>query len=334
MEAQRLITVSLGKIASSRCQRGGINLHRNLLVASVLHKARTAYMMDAYQHIIASRKQKQEVTEESGEKEVGVVLSGGAKPEDDVCGAGRPGSAGAAMTHAAAQEISHAVQDKENSPPTIQPNSLDKGDSSSVMLGVENTSVRSENTTSEEKSQECKPTTNNAVSASSKIANCGDSTLKMSAQNRPCAVTCSTGKRRRSRNTDSSECSSESAVSPKKAKLDIPQKSEVLCGKENMENTASEILRDTTSTHEDVSSINDSGVTCKVTKSCDRSEPMQTESTQITSLVTIFNSGFSGLCSRNTTSDTNSSAQSQPLSCATELKHESVQIPSVIALTV
>lgn len=332
MEAQRLITVSLGKIASSRCQRGGINLHRNLLVASVLHKARTAYMMDAYQHIIASRKQKQEVAEENGEKEVGVVSSGVTKPEGDLCGAGRPGSTGADMTHAAAHEISHAVQDKENSPPTAQPMSLDKGDASSVMLGVENSSGRSEYTTQEEKSQECKSTTNNATSASSKN---GDSTLKMSTQNRPSAVTCSTGKRRRSRNTDSSECSSESVMSPKKAKLDIAQKAEVLCGKENRENTTSEVLRDTTSTHEDVSSINDSGVTCKVTKPCDRStEPMQTESTQITTLVTIFNSGFSGLCSRNTTSETNSSAQSQPLSCATELKHESVQLPSVIALTV
>jgi hypothetical protein len=48
MESQRLISVSLGKIAQSRCQRGGINLHKNLLVATVLHKARTAYIMESY----------------------------------------------------------------------------------------------------------------------------------------------------------------------------------------------------------------------------------------------------------------------------------------------
>ncbi|CAL1526523.1 unnamed protein product [Lymnaea stagnalis] len=47
-DTQRLISVSLGKIAQSRGQRGGINLHKNLLVATVLHKARTAYMMQSY----------------------------------------------------------------------------------------------------------------------------------------------------------------------------------------------------------------------------------------------------------------------------------------------
>ncbi|GFO32358.1 immediate early response gene 5-like protein [Plakobranchus ocellatus] len=46
LESQRLISVSLGKIAQSRSQKGGINLHKNLLVATVLHKARTACMME------------------------------------------------------------------------------------------------------------------------------------------------------------------------------------------------------------------------------------------------------------------------------------------------
>lgn len=49
-ETQRLIAVSMGKIAQSRGQRGGINLHKNLLVATVLHKARTAYMMETYSY--------------------------------------------------------------------------------------------------------------------------------------------------------------------------------------------------------------------------------------------------------------------------------------------
>ena len=55
-EAQRLIALSLGKIAMSRQQRGGINLHKNLLVASVLHKARTTYMMDNFQVLLANKK--------------------------------------------------------------------------------------------------------------------------------------------------------------------------------------------------------------------------------------------------------------------------------------
>jgi hypothetical protein len=46
--AQRLIAVSLGKIASSRNQRGGIRLHRSLLVAGVLMSARSATL--TYHH--------------------------------------------------------------------------------------------------------------------------------------------------------------------------------------------------------------------------------------------------------------------------------------------
>lgn len=45
-EAQRLIGLSLNKIISSRSRRGGISLHRNLLVASVLLKARDVYVAD------------------------------------------------------------------------------------------------------------------------------------------------------------------------------------------------------------------------------------------------------------------------------------------------
>ena len=59
-EAHRLIALSLGKIAASRQQRGGINLHKNLLVASVLHKARTAYMMENLQTVLANRKAQSE----------------------------------------------------------------------------------------------------------------------------------------------------------------------------------------------------------------------------------------------------------------------------------
>lgn len=39
-EAQRLMMMSLGKIQGCRHQRGGINLHKSLLVTKVLHKAR------------------------------------------------------------------------------------------------------------------------------------------------------------------------------------------------------------------------------------------------------------------------------------------------------
>lgn len=47
-DAQKVIAISLGKIATSRCQRGGPSLHRSLLVASVLYKARTTYVDDVF----------------------------------------------------------------------------------------------------------------------------------------------------------------------------------------------------------------------------------------------------------------------------------------------
>ncbi|KAJ8892117.1 hypothetical protein PR048_004697 [Dryococelus australis] len=53
-EAQRLISISLTKIAQSRAQRGGVSLHKNLLVATVLQKARYIFMEEAYQMVHAS----------------------------------------------------------------------------------------------------------------------------------------------------------------------------------------------------------------------------------------------------------------------------------------
>ncbi|XP_022099119.1 immediate early response gene 2 protein-like [Acanthaster planci] len=43
MEAQQIITMSINKITGSRGQRGGVNLRKNLLVATVLHSARAMY---------------------------------------------------------------------------------------------------------------------------------------------------------------------------------------------------------------------------------------------------------------------------------------------------
>ncbi|ELU10161.1 hypothetical protein CAPTEDRAFT_59273, partial [Capitella teleta] len=48
VDAQRLIAMSLGKIHASRGQRGGINLHKNLLVAGVLQKARSVCLVETF----------------------------------------------------------------------------------------------------------------------------------------------------------------------------------------------------------------------------------------------------------------------------------------------
>lgn len=58
-EAQRLISISLSKIAQSRASRGGVSLHKNLLVATVLHKARYVFMEEAYQMVQKADKENQ-----------------------------------------------------------------------------------------------------------------------------------------------------------------------------------------------------------------------------------------------------------------------------------
>ncbi|KAM9326952.1 immediate early response gene 5-like protein [Gastrophryne carolinensis] len=48
LDAQSLISLSLRKIHSSRSQRGGIKLHKNLLVSYVLRNARQLYLSERY----------------------------------------------------------------------------------------------------------------------------------------------------------------------------------------------------------------------------------------------------------------------------------------------
>ena len=67
-EAQRLIAMSMGKITSSRSRRGGINLRHNLLVANVLLKARTVYMMANYETIMKARQAQVSVPEKPVEQ--------------------------------------------------------------------------------------------------------------------------------------------------------------------------------------------------------------------------------------------------------------------------
>ncbi|XP_027231729.1 immediate early response gene 5 protein [Penaeus vannamei] len=48
LEAQKLINISLGKMAASRVGRTGASLHKSLLVASVLHRARHVFLEESY----------------------------------------------------------------------------------------------------------------------------------------------------------------------------------------------------------------------------------------------------------------------------------------------
>ncbi|XP_049593187.1 immediate early response gene 5-like protein [Syngnathus scovelli] len=51
VDAQSLISISLMKIHNSRSQRGGIKLHKNLLVSYVLRNARQLYIKEKYAEI-------------------------------------------------------------------------------------------------------------------------------------------------------------------------------------------------------------------------------------------------------------------------------------------
>ncbi|XP_028857465.1 immediate early response gene 5 protein [Denticeps clupeoides] len=57
VEAHRIMSISLGKIYNSRVQRGGIKLHKNLLVSLVLRSARQVYLSDYYGGVCFSAQQ-------------------------------------------------------------------------------------------------------------------------------------------------------------------------------------------------------------------------------------------------------------------------------------
>uniref|UniRef100_A0A670ZBN0 Immediate early response 5 like n=1 Tax=Pseudonaja textilis TaxID=8673 RepID=A0A670ZBN0_PSETE len=55
LDAQSLISLSLRKIHMSRTQRGGLKLHKNLLVSYVLRNARQLYLSERYAELYLGR---------------------------------------------------------------------------------------------------------------------------------------------------------------------------------------------------------------------------------------------------------------------------------------
>lgn len=55
VEAQRLIAVSLGKIASARGRRTGVDLHKNLLVSTVLQRAKNVFIIETYKATVHAK---------------------------------------------------------------------------------------------------------------------------------------------------------------------------------------------------------------------------------------------------------------------------------------
>lgn len=297
-DAQRLIALSLGKIALSRQQRGGINLHKNLLVASVLHKARTTYMMDNFQTLLANKRSQAEreaaakmivdSPKEKSEKtmEINVETRGVSE-----CNAVND----AEVPHGERPEKNNTV-DKENVTPMVESStenvSCDRLDNSDLKSGSKDSS-------------QVVP----VITGKTPLSVHNGSTHQM--KSLP-SCRCAAGKRRRSFVE-----MNESVTEPKKARFD----------------------------DELVQSDSDSEYECDSTDSV---ENMQTESTQVTNLVDIFNSGFNGLCkeneSRQSTGHINVYVSADrpisghqyvltDISCGTQMK-DNVSLPTAIALAV
>ena len=322
-EAQRLIALSLGKIAMSRQQRGGINLHKNLLVASVLHKARTTYMMDNFQTLIANRKAQAE-REAAAKMVVDAPVQEKQKSNasntclDDTSGDQVVPSRGVSdcNTRVNGNEVASGERPTSGSSPRDKENEKPQTNSDSFSYPV--VVVCSE--------------TGDSVPTNKRSCN-SDSSLIMGKQplaqhnenidkdnNRLSFCRCSGLKRRRSH----VDCS-DSLTHAKKIRLEEEYDS---CDSDS-------------ESEADPSETNDY-------------ENMHTEQSQVTNLVDIFNSGFSGLYKENSQSTDNTTtghsgqinvyvSADRPLpgaqfvlkdvSCATQIK-ESVSIPTAIALAV
>ncbi|XP_054853825.1 immediate early response gene 5-like protein [Eublepharis macularius] len=91
LDAQALISLSLRKIHSSRTQRGGIKLHKNLLVSYVLRNARQLYLSERYAELY--RRQQHHYPEGGG------LLPGMALPAGCAPAAGPEGAADFSPLH-------------------------------------------------------------------------------------------------------------------------------------------------------------------------------------------------------------------------------------------
>lgn len=340
-DAQRLIALSLGKIAMSRQQRGGINLHKNLLVASVLHKARTTYMMDNFQVLLASKKaqaereaaakmiidtptqqqpqpqqlQQQQIPKQQQQSVTGSVESRRAESMDvphGVSDCARVNSVREAPKgeRPVSERVSvnhDRVADKENEMPSADNvNCVDSDDKDSCEWANKKSQAID--------SRAC-PIVTGKVPLSVNKGNVGLSGQLMS------ACRCAGSKRRRSFVASESTC-----TVPKKARFDDEEYSD-----------------------------SDYDSDCER----DESEVMHTESSQVTNLVDIFNSGFNGLYRGDNQDIQEDSSSSSPntrqinvyvssdrpihhhhhqyvlsdVSCGTQMK-DAVSMPTAIALAV
>lgn len=155
-EAQRLIGISLAKIAQSRVCRGGVSLHKNLLVATVLQKARYIFMEEAYHIVHGHYLQQNKCMELEMEKQRNAAAAAAAAAaasvnnvDDESCSESEDSDESESYASSETNDESDN-EDKENSPPSLNDERGDE-DSSSVsyfdmdVKKVEKTSAENSN---------------------------------------------------------------------------------------------------------------------------------------------------------------------------------------------
>ena len=292
-EAQKLIALSIGKIAMSRQQRGGINLHKNLLVASVLHKARASYVMDNLHTMMANRKaqsEKQclEVKEKLTKKDNGLTEKSESMDvqERGVNDCVRVNVLSEAPKGDKLENVKSRLQEKlnkENISPVVSEKRMETNDT----------------LTCSEKIQKTQRTP--IVWGKEPLRRLNSDYVRS-----PCR--CAGAKRRRS------FVDADTAVEPKKPKI---EEDFIIDNCDNLENEVFE---------------------------SDSEECMQTETSQVSNLVDIFNSGLSGILNKdgvkscpagqvNVYVSSDRPYVIKDISCATAVK-DTVTYPTVIALAV
>ncbi|XP_020495713.1 immediate early response gene 5-like protein [Labrus bergylta] len=112
-DAQSLISISLMKIHNSRTQRGGIKLHKNLLVSYVLRNARQVYIKEKYAEIYRMQQYEEVMTVCNEIQELNPLDLDAEDAEDEeqaraaCCGGEEVSLCGAACHRGAAQSAAH-----------------------------------------------------------------------------------------------------------------------------------------------------------------------------------------------------------------------------------
>ncbi|XP_057699631.1 immediate early response 2b [Corythoichthys intestinalis] len=106
-EARRILAVSISKLYASRSQRGGLRLHRSLLLSLVMRSARDIYHSSA---------PPAEPMDTSPEEPVELDLESG--PQSDETPAELSSTAGGGAHQEAEEEEGEPAEDKENQSPT------------------------------------------------------------------------------------------------------------------------------------------------------------------------------------------------------------------------